>query len=200
MSQYNEQTPRPENPEPDPRWQPAARSATGTASTLPAPAPPDVEEEAESLSFAGKREEPEMDVTPMVDVVFQLLIFFMITASFSLQKSLQLPKPQDDKPSSNVVPQDPENETESVTVYVDANNTYRVETGDWEEEAPSEQDLIIKLKRARAGDGSGGKPPTKMIVKAHGDALHGKVVAAVDAATAVGMEQVQLKTVETDDE
>jgi len=158
------------------------------------------EEEAESLSFASKREEPEMDVTPMVDVVFQLLIFFMITASFSLQKSLQLPKPQDDKPSSNVVPQDPENETETVTVYVDANNTYRVETGDWEEEAPSEQDLIIKLKRARDGDGSGGKPPTKMMVKAHGDALHGKVVAAVDAATAVGMEQVQLKTVETDDE
>ncbi|MFM7843413.1 MAG: ExbD/TolR family protein [Planctomycetota bacterium] len=200
MSQYNEQTPGDESRGNDPRWHAGAGRATGTASAPSAPPPPEVEEEAESLTFASKREEPEMDVTPMVDVVFQLLIFFMITASFSLQKSLQLPKPQDDKPSSNVVPQDPENETESVTVYVDANNTYRVETGDWEEEAPSEQDLLIKLKRARAGDGSGGKPPTKLIVKAHGDALHGKVVAAVDAATAVGMEQVQLKTVETDDE
>ena len=28
-----------------------------------------------------------MDMTPMVDIVFQLLIFFMVTASFSLQRS-----------------------------------------------------------------------------------------------------------------
>ena len=122
MSQYNEQTPRPENPEPDPRWQPAARSATGTASTLPAPAPPDVEEEAESLSFAGKREEPEMDVTPMVDVVFQLLIFFMITANFTMQKSIQVPAEKSDEASSQAVPQIKEME-ESVTVQIDEFNS-----------------------------------------------------------------------------
>ncbi len=32
-----------------------------------------------------------MDLTPMVDVTFLLLIFFMITASFSLQKTLEFP-------------------------------------------------------------------------------------------------------------
>src|SRR5687767_4367931 len=35
----------------------------------------------------------EMDMTPMVDCVFQLLIFFMVTASFVMQKSLKVPPP-----------------------------------------------------------------------------------------------------------
>ena len=38
--------------------------------------------------------------------------------------------------------------------------------------------------------------PTKLLVKAHGDSLHEKVVAALDAGTEVGMEQVQLMTIE----
>jgi biopolymer transport protein ExbD len=35
-----------------------------------------------------------------------------------------------------------------------------------------------------------------LLVKAHGDSLHEKVVAALDAGTEVGMEQVQLTTIE----
>ena len=35
----------------------------------------------------------EMDMTPMVDVTFLLLIFFMVTAAFSLQKSIEVPPP-----------------------------------------------------------------------------------------------------------
>jgi biopolymer transport protein ExbD len=38
------------------------------------------------------------------------------------------------------------------------------------------------------------------MVKANGEASHEKVVAALDAGTAVGMEQLQLQTVEQDDE
>ena len=36
-------------------------------------------------------QEANIDLTPAVDVTFQLLIFFMITASFSLQKSFDVP-------------------------------------------------------------------------------------------------------------
>ncbi len=166
----------------------------------PLPPPPPVDDaEPEPIKFGSRLEESEMDVTPMVDIVFQLLIFFMVTASFSLQKSMQLPKPKDDRPSAAAVPQDEDPEGDMVTVYVDAFNTYRVETSEFEEEAPSEQDLIIKLRRARLGDSSG-KIPTRLMVKANGDASHEKVVAALDAGTAVGMEQLQLQTVEQDDE
>jgi len=183
----------------------SGRSATGAPPASPSPPKPparpakDDEDDGETVLVKSKAEDPEMDVTPMVDVVFQLLIFFMITASFSLQKSKEFPKPQEDKPSANVVPKDVENDADFVIVYVTAQNTFRVETPDWEEEAPSEQDLLLKLKRARAGDGSG-KVPTRLVVKASGESMHEIVIVALDAGTSVGMEQIQLQTVENDDE
>lgn len=142
-----------------------------------------------------EREETEMDMTPMVDVTFLLLIFFMVTAAFALQKSIEVPKPADDQPSENVVQQDPQDNPDFVTVRVDEFNTYHVITVDWEEEAPSVQDLYIRLRRARDGD-STGTIPTKLLVEAHGDAYHGRVVSALDAGTATGFEEVQLTTVE----
>lgn len=147
--------------------------------------------------FGEKREEldGEMDMTPMVDVTFLLLIFFMVTAAFALQKSIELPKPKQDEASTNVVQQEPEEDPDFVTVSVDEFNTYRVVTIDWEAEAPSEHELLRKLREARGGD-SAGNIPTKLLVKAHIESLHEKVIAALDAGTEVGMEQVQLMTVE----
>jgi len=155
------------------------------------------DDEDEPLDFGEKRKdiEADMDMTPMVDVTFLLLIFFMVTAAFSLQKSLEIPKPKQDEASPNTRELDPEEDPSYVTVWVDEFNTYRVVTIDWDEEAPSEQELLRKLRQAR-NDNSSGKPPTKLLVKAHGDSLHEKVVSALDAGTEVGMEQVQLMKVE----
>ena len=44
----------------------------------------------------------ELDMTPMGDVTFLLLIFFMVTAAFTMQKSFQLPAPNEDVPSTQV--------------------------------------------------------------------------------------------------
>ncbi|MFZ4471051.1 MAG: ExbD/TolR family protein, partial [Pirellula sp.] len=54
----------------------------------------DDEEVLEQVSFK-KNELPkdDMDMTPMVDVTFLLLIFFMITASFSSEKVFEKPPP-----------------------------------------------------------------------------------------------------------
>ncbi len=46
-----------------------------------------------------------LDMTPMVDVTFQLLIFFMITASFVTQKSLQTSPPEPDDEAGQVAMQ-----------------------------------------------------------------------------------------------
>ncbi|MFM7973431.1 MAG: ExbD/TolR family protein, partial [Pirellula sp.] len=61
----------------------------------------DQEEELEQVSFE-KKELPkdDMDMTPMVDVTFLLLIFFMITANFTMQKSIQVPAEKSDEASS----------------------------------------------------------------------------------------------------
>jgi len=177
----------------------SGRGRTGNAGQQPSGFAADLEEDeprSEGIAEPKKKlEDTEMDMTPMVDVTFLLLIFFMVTASFTLQKSLEIPKLSPDEASTTVVEQEPEKQSEFVTVQVDEFNTYHVSTVDWEEEAPSEQDLHIHLRRARDGD-STGTVPNKLKVEAHGEALHEKVVAALDAGTATGFEEVLLATIE----
>ncbi len=137
----------------------------------------------------------DMDMTPMVDVTFLLLIFFMITASFSVQKSIQRPAARKEDPSTNAVQQDPEENTDIVTVQVDEFNAYNVITTDWDRVAGSKQDLIVALNEAHAGDSSGNQP-TKLIVQAHEDCMHGTVIAALDAGREAQFESFEVSTVE----
>ncbi len=180
---------------PEPKERPPTVREAERAVASVAEAASGEEEEALVSTKKWQPAEAEMDMTPMCDVTFQLLIFFMVTAAFAMQKSIEIPKPKQDAPSTVVVARDPEEDPTFVTVYVDEFNTYRVVTPDWDVEAPSEQELLRKLREARS-TGSGGTVPTKLLVKAHGDSLHEKVVAALDAGTEVGMEQVQLTTIE----
>ena len=66
-----------------------------------------------------RRTDDELDMTPMVDVTFLLLIFFMITAAFALQKSIEIPKTATDEASTNVEMVEPEDSPDYVTVRVD---------------------------------------------------------------------------------
>lgn len=137
----------------------------------------------------------EMDMTPMVDVVFNLLIFFMVTASFSLQKAMQVPAPKSDQPSAATIQEVVEEDLDTITVRVDSHNTYRVICPEFDEEAPSAQELFAKLRAARAATPSA----NKLMVIAHGDARNDKVVTAMDAGMTVGMDGIKLTTVEVDD-
>lgn len=146
------------------------------------------------VSRARELEETEMDMTPMVDVTFNLLIFFMVTASFSMQKSLPVPAPNTNQPSANATQEQIEDDPDIIVVRIDEYNTFHVVAAHWDEEreAPSEQDLLVALGDAR----SVGTPPTKLYVIAHGDATHEKVVMAMDAGSTMGMAEVKLMTVE----
>lgn len=162
--------------------------------------PKSAEEERPAEHFRKSRlVDTEMDMTPMVDVTFQMLIFFMITAAFALQKAKEIPKPQSDDPSTTVVVQE-DTAHDRVTVKIDEYNTFLVINPDGdEEEAPSVQDLYIKLRRAKTG-GSTGQVPTKLRVEAHGDALHERVVAALDAGNETGFAELELATTPDDAE
>ena len=46
-----------------------------------------------------RRIRAEVDLTPLIDVVFQLLIFFMLTATFVVQSSIQIEVPEADTES-----------------------------------------------------------------------------------------------------
>jgi biopolymer transport protein ExbD len=140
------------------------------------------------------RDNAEMDMTPMVDVTFLLLIFFMITAAFAMQKSFRVPTPRSDQPSSSPKSlEDFEEDPDYVVVRIDEFNTFHVSTSSWsdEEEAPTVQDLLIQLRRARVSDSTTGGP-ARMLLVCHGDALHEKVVQAIDAGNEVGMQDIKI--------
>lgn len=142
------------------------------------------------------RDDNQVDMTPMVDTTFLLLLFFMITAAFSQQRSLPVPTPHpDDLPSENVVAQEPSEDPDTVTVHVDENNTFRVVSVELDVEAPSVHEMLIRLREACAATRSG-RRPTKLLVMANNEALHERVVAAMDAGSQVGMEEIQLMMVE----
>ncbi|MGQ9503849.1 MAG: ExbD/TolR family protein [Thermogutta sp.] len=138
--------------------------------------------------------EDAMDMTPMVDVVFQLLIFFMMTAAFSLQKSLELPPSSPQDPTAQSMTLDElDNESDFVIVRIDHKNNVTVDG----EDAPSEQEVLRKLKDAKSGSLRQGEPPrTGLLILADPDCHHETVVMVLDAGNATGMERVRLATVE----
>ncbi len=137
----------------------------------------------------------DMDMTPMVDVTFLLLIFFMITASFSVQKSIQRPAQRPQDPSTRAMETPTDENPDIVTVQVDEFNAYNVITSEWDRAAGSKQDLIVALNDAHAGNAAGNQP-SKLVVQAHEDCMHASVIAALDAGREAQFENFQVSTVE----
>ena len=152
-----------------------------------------IDEDYEEPVSIGKKEkipEDELDMTPMVDVTFLLLIFFMVTASFSLQKSIEQPPPQTDKPSTEVVEEDPDKDY--VTVLIDQNNTFYVTSREEDEvECPSDREMWTRVKEAKNMSNV-----DRMIIRAHVDSMHKKVIAAWDAGVVAGIEKISIETTE----
>jgi len=170
------------------------------AKKTPAKTPPPIEpaEEFEPVKFGAKRVEDEgIDMTPMVDVTFLLLIFFMVTAAFSLQKSIEVPAPDQEETSTQArTIEDLEEEDDNVIIRIAKDNTVWVN----EQEAPSEQEVLVKLREAREGQaGTSTMGPTSLYVLADQDARHETVVMCLDAGGAVGMENVRLSCVDEED-
>ena len=116
-----------------------------------------------------------------------------------MQRSLKIPPPKETQASAaSKTLQDYEEDPEFVTVRIDSIGTFFVSGVKWpdEIECPAEQELLVKLREARQG---GGTDASKMLVIAHGDAEHARVVTAIDAGLSTGIEDVQLLSVEDDD-
>lgn len=154
------------------------------------------DEEVEEISFP-KKELPkdDMDMTPMVDVTFLLLIFFMITASFSSEKVFEEPPPLSD--ASSIQQQEPIN-LDNVRVQIDEYNAYTIILpGGDEREASSKQDLLIALSEARAEVATGANDDQlKLIVEAHVECIHAAVISALDAGRDRGFTSFQVQVVE----
>ena len=159
---------------------------------------PPAEGEVEPVEFGVKRTEDEgIDMTPMVDVTFLLLIFFMVTAAYSLQKSIEVPAPDQEESSTQArTVEEIEEDDDYVIIRIARDNTVWVN----EQEAPSEQEVLVKLREAREGQpGTSGGGPTSLLVLADEEARHETVVMCLDAGNAVGMENVRLSCVDEEE-
>ncbi|MCG8650061.1 MAG: biopolymer transporter ExbD [Pirellulales bacterium] len=179
----------------------AAPAATVPAGTVNVAAPPTLagqsaagiqEEDEDDQIFERKsRGDSELDMTPMVDVTFLLLIFFMVTAAFSLQKSIEMPRQQTDAPSTSVVEEE-QDELDLVELQVDEFGGFLVLAPDWELETPGKQNLIKALKDAIAGNNDG----MRLVIKVHELAKLRALVDAMDAGTIAGYSELEVTQVE----
>jgi biopolymer transport protein ExbD len=131
-----------------------------------------------------ERVDDEMDLTPMVDVVFQLLIFFMVTASFSLQKSLEMPVPDPDKQGA----------AQSLQPLEDMQDTsVIVEIGDRDNVLVDDEPLgdISRLADALR-DRMRREQKSELVLTASANSTHRTVVAVIDAANEVGMQRIRM--------
>lgn len=124
-----------------------------------------------------------IDMTAMVDIVFFLLIFFLVTSMQSLESVINLPSPQQSSNTSAVAqPTDYLNDPTYIVVTIDEDDIVYVE----EEEVYGEQGLRSKLRAARQED----PERTGMLVIGDPDATHGKLVSVLDAGADAGIKEL----------
>lgn len=126
------------------------------------------------------REELELNLTPLIDVVFLLLIFFMVSTTFQKESeiSLQLPKASDTAD---------ETKTESIEVVINAAGRFYLNDQELvKSDAESVQAALHKLT-----DGNRDIPLT---IRADAQTPHQAVVMAMDAAGQLGMLRMSIAT------
>ena len=126
------------------------------------------------------REELELNLTPLIDVVFLLLIFFMVSTTFQKESeiSLQLPRATDSDVSS---PQD------RIEIVISAAGRYFINEQELvKSDVASLQNALFKI--------SGGKRDIPLTIRADAQAPHQSVVTAMDAAGQLGMLKMSIAT------
>ena len=129
----------------------------------------------------GGREEPDVNLTPLIDVVFLLLIFFMVTTTFVKEASLEivLPEASAEADSGKRVP---------VEIAIDAQGRYFINQR--EVVNTTLDTLVVALKKAKLD------PELGIVVRADARTPHSAVVKAMDAAGQAGISRISIATVE----
>lgn len=122
-------------------------------------------------------EETEVDLTPMLDVVFILLIFFIVTSTFLQEKALLVEPP----PPSNPDQQDNEPQP-TILIRVDETSTI------WINRRPVNVSSVrANIERLRAET-----PGMPVIIQAHPNAKNGVLLTIRDQAQGAKVEQVNI--------
>jgi len=127
------------------------------------------------------REEPEINLTSLIDVVLLLLVFFMVSTSFIKATEIRLKLPHADAAPR----EDPPVEIE---IIVTAAGDYYV---DGQELVNRRPETLQRALEQVAGDGRG----LPVTIRADGRAAHQSVVTAMDIVGRLGFTRILIATV-----
>lgn len=128
--------------------------------------------------FQDDGDKAEIDLTPMLDVVFIMLIFFIVTASFVKEKALNVNVPENT--SDAPPPVDQENKT--ILVLVDAQNEVFIDGR--RVDIRSVRSLIAQKNAANPGGG--------VVVRAHEESSTETYVKIADASRDANVVDISL--------
>jgi biopolymer transport protein ExbD len=126
--------------------------------------------------FSRTDEESDINLTPMLDVVFIMLIFFIVTATFIKQAGIDVLRP--DAQSAEMKP------TVSVLVAIGPNGEIWIDN-----KQVDEAGVRAQIERLHAENPKGG-----LVVQADRAAKYEKLTAVLNAARAAGMSEVAIST------
>lgn len=128
-----------------------------------------------------KRQRPDeggINLTPLIDVVFLLLIFFMVSTTFTKETHIKLDLPQAEG-EAGAEPRD------NIEVVVSADGRYRV--NELALASADIGDLMAAMERA-----SGGNTDLPVVITGDANAPHQAVITAMDAAGRMGFVHLSL--------
>jgi biopolymer transport protein ExbD len=131
-----------------------------------------------------RNEEPEINVTSLIDVVLLLVVFFMLSSNFSAEGRLRVRLPQ-----ASAVPAQRESE-DALVVTVSASGSYLVNGRELVNSSPDTLRAAI-VKTA----GNGPRAAAVVTIRADGRASHQSVVTAMDVLGRLGFTQMNVATV-----
>ena len=115
-----------------------------------------------------------INITSLIDVMFLLLIFFMVTSTFKNQPAINLVLPRSATAEETVM-------TPVVLYLTAAGDFYLNDT------AVGQDELLTRLRELRVASGE-----NRIVVRADENAPHGAVVGLIDAVKQSGFTRVSL--------
>jgi biopolymer transport protein ExbD len=126
------------------------------------------------------REEPEINLVPLIDVMMVILIFLMITTTYSKYTELQINLPTADAEKQLERPNE-------VAVLVNAQGQYVIN------KAPVAYSSIDQLAGELRRAASSLKEPV-VVISADANATHQSVIRVMEAARSAGLSQITFTT------
>jgi biopolymer transport protein ExbD len=124
-----------------------------------------------------RREESRVDVTPLIDIIFQLVLFFMVSTTFVTSPGIQVDLPRS---SAQTILR----EKQDLNIWMTSEGSLYLER-----EAMTWPVLSDRFAQAAMRD-----PNTMVIIKADTEVDHGRVVAVMDLARGKGLTRLAIAT------